>query len=235
MVSVSELMDSIPGVSEVTLRRDLLRLSEENKLIRTYGGARVVNDMNNYQEEEFQKRLVQNAEEKRLIAAKAVGLIKENEKIFLDSGSTCTFIAKQIPNEPYDITTTGLSCAIELLKLSAPQITMVGGNVYKDSCSVNGDICVTQIENSFWHTSFIGVMGFVPGRGFMTSVSGDYILKRKVVQQSEKVVVVMDHTKVGNWGTHLIARLPEIYAVISDGELPRTVVEELKRNGIQVL
>lgn len=234
-VSIADLKEHIPDASEVTFRRDLLLLSEENKLIRTYGGAKSVDMMLHYQEDEFQKRLVQNAEDKRVIAMKAVELMSECDRLFLDSGSTCTFIAKSMPDRNYDVTTTGLSCAIELSKLAQPTVTMVGGTIYKDSCSVNGDICVAQLENNFFKLAFIGVMGYVPGHGFMTSVAGDHILKRKVVQQSQKVVVVMDHTKVGNWGTHLVASLPEIYAVISDGQLPQPVVDEFKRKNILVL
>lgn len=234
-ITINDLKESIPNVSEVTFRRDLLRLSEENKLIRTYGGARAVDMINIFQEEEFKQRLGQNADSKRTIAAKAITLLGDNDRIYLDSGSTCTFIAMQMEDKPYDITTNGLTCAMELARLTQPRITMVGGNIYKGSYSTTGDVSTSQIENQFWDIAFIGTMGYVSGKGFMSSVVDDHVFKRRIVHNSKKVVIVMDHTKVGKWGTHLIAKLPEVYAVISDNELPKEMIEEFKKQNILVL
>ena len=234
-ITINDLKDCIPNVSEVTFRRDLVRLSEENKLIRTYGGARAIDMINIFQEEEFKQRLVQSADCKRTIATKAVTLLEKNDRIFLDSGSTCTFIAMQMEDKPYDITTNGLTCAMELARLTQPRITMVGGNIYKGSYSTAGDIGTSQIENQFWDIAFIGTMGYVSEKGFMSSVVDDYVLKRRIVKNSKKVVIVMDHTKIGKWGTHLIAKPSEVYAVISDEELPKTVAEEFQKQNILVL
>lgn len=234
-ITLNQLKAYIPSVSEVTLRRDLLRLSEENKLIRTYGGARTVDMINIFQEEGFKQRFAQNTEQKRTIAAKAVTLLGENDRVFLDSGSTCTFIAMQMEDKTYDITTNGLTCAMELVKLSNPKITMVGGNIYKGSYSVHGDVSVAQIEDQFWDIAFIGATGYVSDKGFMSSVTDDHILKRRIVKNSKKVVIVIDHSKIGKWGTHLIAKLPEVHAVISDDNLPEDIAEELTKHNILVL
>ena len=235
MVTIVELKECMPNVSEMTFRRDLFKLAEENKLIRVYGGAKSIDLMNVYMEEGFKHRLVQKSEEKKVIAEKVSHLVKETDRIYLDSGSTCTYIAMNLEDKEYDITTNGLTCAMELVRLPKVKITMVGGSVYGGSFSTKGDISVVQVENQFWDIAFVGTIGYVPGIGFMSSVLDDYVLKRKIVQNSKKVVIVMDHTKVGKRGTHLIAKIPEVYAVVSDDELPKDIIEDLKSQNIIVM
>ena len=60
----------------------------------------------------YLKRTTRNADEKKIIAEKAVSLVQENTTIFLDSGSTCTEFARHMPDGPYMIFTTSLSGAL---------------------------------------------------------------------------------------------------------------------------
>lgn len=235
-LSIEEMKQDIPDVSDITLRRDLQSLDFQKKLIRVHGGAKSINMLAGYDHEDiFQNRLSQNIEEKNLIADKAAKLVPEHGIIYLDSGSTCTFFAMKMPDMPYTVYSNGLSCVTQLMQLEKPQIVIIGGNVLKESSSVNGDIATTQVEHVYFDIAFIGASGYIPGRGFMSSVSNDYVIKRKIVMQSHKIVVLIDHTKVDQWGTHLVADLDEVFAVVSDGKLPNSIVEEMRSKGILVL
>ena len=99
-VSVAELSAAL-DVSESTVRRKLAELEGKGLISRTHGGARMI-DTNN-SSFTFSLRIHKNAFEKKLIALKAVKLIKEGDVIFLD-GSTSTYFLAEYLNEFKNVT-----------------------------------------------------------------------------------------------------------------------------------
>ena len=75
-LSLTQLCEAFPDVSEMTLRRDLLKLEQENRLIRVRGGAMSVNEVKKVSGEEYTKKTVINTDQKRTIARKAAALIE---------------------------------------------------------------------------------------------------------------------------------------------------------------
>ena len=86
-ISVEEITKTL-YVSPSSVRRSLRVLEEKGLIKRTHGGATII-DANNLTPS-FTFRTHQNVFEKKLIALKAIKLIKEGDVIFLD-GSTSTF------------------------------------------------------------------------------------------------------------------------------------------------
>ena len=69
-------------VTEMTIRRDLKELEDYGHLTRIHGGAKL-KPKNFYQEDNFNKKISVNVDEKKEIARKVAGLIKNNETIFI--------------------------------------------------------------------------------------------------------------------------------------------------------
>ncbi|MBO5486415.1 MAG: DeoR/GlpR transcriptional regulator, partial [Eubacterium sp.] len=85
-VTVQELTEHLQA-SESTIRRDLSLLDEEGKLNRVHGGATAVNTYYTRDVEvEYRKNI--NREEKTEIARYAASLIKPNDLVYLDAGTT---------------------------------------------------------------------------------------------------------------------------------------------------
>ena len=124
-VSFSQLKEKFPTVSEMTLRTDLKILDQNQQLVRIHGGAKSLVEV--VGTEDFLKlRFVKNTEDKKIIAHKAKQLIKGNQTIFLDSGSTTTMLATEFEDKPNVIMTSGLTCAMELAKLKESRVVMLG-------------------------------------------------------------------------------------------------------------
>ena len=102
-VSYDELAALMPNYSEMTLRRDLCALENEGLIIRVRGGAVSLNELSKKTEEQFSARVGFNIGEKKEIAAKAIELIDATNSLFVDSGSTTLYFAKQLPNINYFI------------------------------------------------------------------------------------------------------------------------------------
>ncbi|MCI8663302.1 MAG: DeoR/GlpR transcriptional regulator [Hungatella sp.] len=233
-VSFSQLKDEFPNVSEMTLRTDLRLLDEAKRIVRIHGGAKsvqVVIGTDDY----LSKRSVRNISEKQRIAEKAVGLIRPDTTIFLDSGSTATIAARLFPDQSNLIYTTGLSCATELANLSKPVVMIPGGTLNRYSQSVCGIGAVKELKRVNFSQTFLGVTSYSSGTGFTCGSNDEAILKETAIRQSDQTIVLMDSSKVGVKGTFNICGLDRVDMVISDGNLPEEFLEECRRFQVKVL
>ena len=89
-VSVSELTAEF-GVSLVTVRQDLKKLEDQGVLKRTHGGAVAVD--NGY---DTSTRMWNNYEKKQRIVQRAAGLVSDGETIIIETGSTCSLLAREL-------------------------------------------------------------------------------------------------------------------------------------------
>ena len=138
-ITFAQLKSAFPNVSEMTLRTDLKHLNESGRIVRVHGGARSAEIVAGA-EDFFSKRVQRNREQKQAIAKKAITLLQTHRTVFLDSGSTATQFARSIPDNAYEIFTTGLSCAIELASLTRPTIHLIGGTMNRYGLNVQGSL-----------------------------------------------------------------------------------------------
>ena len=233
-VSFSGLKQAFPNVSEMTLRNDLKYLDAQHQIVRVHGGARSVR-MVVGTDDLFARRAARNPEEKKLIAQKALGLLKPQTAVFLDSGSTAIIMATQFPDESFLLFTTGINCAMELSRLEQPTTYLLGGKLNRTNLSVHGQSTVQEIENLNFNIFFLGTTGFSRENGFNSAVEAEAHLKRAVIKRAEKVVVLMDSQKVGIVSPFTFARLKDVDVVVSDGGLDEETIAMFEANGIQVL
>ena len=85
--SIQELMDAL-NISESTVRRDLAVLDEQGRIQKVRGGAMVVGDAYSTKEDSVTQKKDKNLAEKREIAKYAASLIKEDDFVYLDAGTT---------------------------------------------------------------------------------------------------------------------------------------------------
>lgn len=236
-MSFAEIKAALPEVSDMTVRRDLELLGQNNRIVRVFGGAKSVDFLVGATEAGYAKRSIEQADSKALIAQKAVALLQEDTAVFVGSGTTTAQFARVFPNGKYFVTTTGLNCAMELSALPDISLMMLGGSVNKNSFCVNGTIADKMIGDMHFNIAFLGVGGYLPGKGFTTSVIEDYILRQSIVKNSNMAAILMDSTKYGRSGvsTFTFATPEMIHYVITDDKLPEKAREELMSHGITVL
>lgn len=234
-VHFNTIKEQLSDISEMTLRRDLEYLNKHNKIVRVLGGAKSIKCLINAAEPAYSIRSVENMENKALIAKKALTLIHPNTAIFLGSGTTVSQLAKIIPNGHYFIATTGSNCIADLSAIDGASILMLGGMVNKNSFSVYGSIPVEMLKSMNFSIAFLGVSGYIPGKGFCTSIAEDCIMLKQVISCSEKVAILMDSSKVGHSGFCTFATSSSVDYVVSDGGLDSAVVSELQEGGVSIL
>ena len=76
-LTLEQLEEYFPNVSQMTLRRDLFQLEEEGKIIRVRGGAMSVKEVQKASGEPYTKKATIHTDEKIEIAQKAAVLVDE--------------------------------------------------------------------------------------------------------------------------------------------------------------
>lgn len=246
-VRVAEL-SKILNVTEATIRSDLNKLEKEGKLIRNHGGALSLQFTNqDWLKSEFQLKKTEEqlsphperyrmySEEKAKIAKKALEIIKPHDKIILDASSTTFYIAKAIPDDfPLTVLTNSVNVVVELTKKQQVEVISAGGTLSKNSMSYIGPVAESTIDIYNVDKAFLSCKGIHFESGITESNELQVLVKRKMMNAAEKVILLADHSKFGLKHFIHLAKIPEIDLFISDDALEEQYVKEFKNRGIQI-
>ena len=135
-VTLQELKDKLE-TSESTIRRDLNALDLQGKLVKVFGGAVALEpeDMDS-RDEQVSKREEKNLEEKKQIARYAASMIKEDDFVYLDAGTTTGCMIEYLENKGAIFVTNAPSHAEKLTKKGI-DVILIGGRL-KQSTEICG-------------------------------------------------------------------------------------------------
>lgn len=228
-VTVKEL-SLIMEVSEVTIRKDLSALEDEGLIKRTHGGVAQINS------NEIEKRLHFRYEEKLRIVNKATELIEEGDTILVEAGSTNTLLAREISRmKKINIITNSLYIAEMLKENENAKITLLGGELQKDSEAMVGPITKLCLNQLYVDKAFIGMDGFSEKLGF---TCGDFLraeIGKEMASRAKNVVVLAEASKFENVGVTSIVKLDEVSTVVTDQGIQKERLEILKKYKIEVI
>ena len=213
-VTVQELTEHLQA-SESTIRRDLSLLDEERKLNKVHGGATAVNAY--YAKDlavDYRKSL--NREEKAEIAKYAASLIRPNDLVYLDAGTTTEWVIDFLTEKNAVYVTNAIGHAKRLVEIGC-EAHILGGKIKLTTEAVVGIETISELEKYNFTIGFIGANGVSRRAGFSTPDMEEAMVKRKAVMQCRKPYVVADSTKLNQ-----ISQVT--FAGIEDAELITTEV-----------
>jgi DeoR family glycerol-3-phosphate regulon repressor len=224
-VTVSDLAQQL-SVSEMTVRRDLVELEKDGKLIRTHGGAvkpdrapaMPVSESADSEVPTFETRLVRNEHLKRRIASAAVDLAAGARSIALDVGTTTYFVSETLAVRPHTKIFTNSSRSAAHLAGRGAEIYLAGGRIRGEEMSTSGSSAVSQFESLWFDVAFVGVSGLTP-EGIFDYSFEETDMKRIYLSRASRRVVLCDSTKFNNMSLVYVAALTEFNTLICD-EMP---------------
>ena len=214
-LSVAELLDRF-DVSIATIRRDLSGLQKEGLIKRTRGGAilekRSLVDLS-YQERE--RKFIQS---KIRIAEKAVEYIEAGDRIFFNDGTTIMQIAKQLAKKDISISvmTNSIKVADILLFNKNIDVILIGGDIREFSYASSGPLAELMIDSLNANKAIIGADAFHPERGVSIHPIAEASLSRKMISNSDKVIVVGDSSKMGSIASVTVCKWEQVDVFITD-------------------
>jgi DeoR family glycerol-3-phosphate regulon repressor len=170
--TITELAE-VFAVSDETIRRDIKPLISEGVLLKVHGGVMLPDRLD---EPPFQRRMQENLEAKRVIAARVCDLVRDGDSLILDGGTTCVHIANALcARSRLTVVTNSAEIARTLAPRNDNRVFIAGGELRADDAAA------------------------VDAQGrFMDAQPDDVSYSLAAFAQAERRVVVADHAKFGH-------------------------------------
>ena len=234
-LSLEQLEEYFPNVSQMTLRRDLFQLEEEGKIIRIRGGAMSVREVQKSSGEPYVKKTTIHTDEKIVIAQKAASLIDEGSSIFIDGGTTALYLAKEMPDRYCNVFTNGLAVATELAKKKNVVVNLLGGQLIKENLSTASSFSSLYFTDTNFELAIISAAAFTPENGFSCSSQIEAELLRVICKKAKFLYMMLDSSKIGKIKPYTFARAEDINVLITDDEFPAGLKDQFKAMDIVVI
>src|SRR6187455_1792369 len=234
-VTVEELVSRF-GVSAVTVRGDLDALSQSGAVVRSHGGA--LKRVGALQDVPINVKETLHHGEKVRIGHAAAQLIRDNEIVMLDSGTTTAEVARHIKFlklKSLTVITNALNIAMELANLPHLRVIMIGGILRQMSYSLVGPHAEHTLKGLNADRLFLGVDGLDPEIGLSTPDVLEAQLNASMIRVSREVIVVADSTKFARRSLSVIAGLDTVHKVITDDRVSPEMVAALESHNIEVV
>lgn len=154
-VHTEELARSLE-VSADTVRRDLIELEKEGKLLRVHGGAIAVDFHTPFQPQEVYAK-----KEKIQIARKALTLIKDGMTLLVGGGTVMLELARMIPEHLRGtLFTVSPLVALEVTQRSSIDVILLAGRLSRDSYICTGASVISQLAEIRADLCMMGTNGF---------------------------------------------------------------------------
>ena len=222
-------------VTMETVRRDLEELENQGLLRRVYGGA--IEGRVYEPEPSYDSRIISRLDEKQAIARKTAALIDDGESIYLDGGTTVLEVARELAESGKTLTvvTNALPVAEALLKGENIEVIILGGVVSKGESVVNRVLDPAIINAFNFQKTIIGVASISPSQGVTDYNLDVSMLKKRLMERSDKVIFVADHSKFNKRVRYTVAEYHDIDVIVTDKKTSPEDIDACKKAGIEVI
>lgn len=223
LVTVEELVQAL-SVSAATIRRDLIKLDETGVISRTHGGV-TLNRFIPVQPTTSEKNQ-RNLREKRAIAKAAARLIEPGSTVLLDAGTTMLELARELTHMPLRVITSDLHIALFLSEFKQIEVTIVGGRIDDSSQSCIGEHGRVLLRSIYPDIAFISCNSWSLEKGITTPTEEKAGLKRDLITNATRSVMLADSSKYGKWSLFRVAQIDELTDIITDNQLPLDIQQK---------
>jgi len=232
-VEVGTLADALAVTAE-TIRRDLTTLERAGVLRRVHGGAIPVERIG------FEPALAARdsvlIEDKERIAKAALAEIPAEGAIILDAGTTTARLAEALPsdreltvvvNSPVIATILGTRANLNVL--------LLGGRLRGRTLATVDDWALRPLADLYVDVAFLGTNGCSVERGLTTPDPAEAAVKAAMIRAARRVVLLADHTKLGNDYLARFGSVSDLDLLITDIGVDDELAGDVEAAGARVV
>jgi len=211
-IEVDEIC-ALLGISRDTARRDIIKLEQQGSILRTRGGAilpPISKEMLNYEQ-----RMQQSLPSKKTIGQLASTLIHDGDYLYMDASTTVRHTVEFMTSKMNAVVTNSIDTAGVLTQKEGMRIHLLGGLLYNEQRFVYGQRAIDMLADFQIEKAFLGTCG-ISSDGLSTFFEEESYLIRQIIQRSEQVIILADHSKFGKKLFHRIADLKDIDIIVTD-------------------
>lgn len=225
---LSEMLD----VSPSTVRRDLTVLESKGTVRRTHGGARAVSPKSD--EFAFATRDTHQMDEKEAIGRACAELLRPNQSLILDAGTTVYHVARHLDSKSPQVITNSLPVANLLASNPRVEVLVSGGMIYPRLGVLVGPLAVEAFSRlhadvAIMSSGGITLEGITNSHGLLIDI------QRAMIAAAQRVIFCLDHSKFDRRSVSFLCGLEEVDVVVTDRLAPGPLLDGLRTRGIEVI
>ncbi|MEQ8534457.1 MAG: DeoR/GlpR family DNA-binding transcription regulator [Imperialibacter sp.] len=228
-LSVKELADLFE-TSDITIRRDLIALSEKGLLVRTHGGA-MLPERTSFHQKESRSNAA-----KEYIGKLAASYVKAGDVIFMDCGSTVFQMCKHLRRlEKLTIITNSLPVVTELLGQPGFTINLAGGEIDAGRKAVHGSVALEHMARYKADKAFVGADGFSLANGLSASGEKEASMTMAMASRAKETYLLCDATKLEK-DSYLQFAAPSLFDfLVTDKSVTTDIINKYRKAGIRLV
>ena len=205
-------------VSSETIRRNLKPLIESGALVRFHGG---IMDPDRVEDPPFQRRMQVNKDAKKKVAALIASIVKDEDSLILDNGTTTTYVAEALSHHSrLTIITNSAEIACRLSSRNSNRVFIAGGEISGDDAAAFGPSTIEFVQQFEVKYAFISASG-INNRGELVDFNlFEAEFSRAAMKQAQETWVIVDQSKFGRSAPVKVCELRAIDTIVSDAPLP---------------
>ena len=162
----------------------------------------------------------ENAEAKSRIARAAVNFVPDGAIVFIDSGTTSCFIAKQlVERRSLTVITNSLRVASDLGGINDNRLFLAAGQMDYEYQSFSDHHAQQYVSGFTPHLAILSVGAIDLRNGLMDFHPGEAAMSRIAYATSQRVLLGADSSKFGRFGLMHTAALSEVDVLITEKPL----------------
>lgn len=226
------------NVTNETVRKTLIKLEEEGKIIRTYGGAFIDEGVQNEVHADIRETIF--TKEKEKIGKCCVSMIHPGDTIFIDESTTCCAIAREIKSiNDLTVFTNSLKVFHILEDCENIKLMLAGGQFDKRNGCFVGNETIDFLENYYFDKCFVSCRGVDLDIGVTDGSEKNGQIRKCAIKQSGQKILVVNKTKLNLKKYYKICGLERIDKFVIDdfdGDDQKKKWEEyLKENSVELI
>lgn len=232
-VRVSDL-GSMLGVSEITVRRDLEKLSSEGLVHRQFGTASLNMESDSVPqlfEDKNHVRLFQ----KQAIARYIADMVKDGDTVFLNGGTTTMEVLRLIKGKNIVIVTNNaLACTV--MQNCRASLISTGGEYNPHNQSYTGAMASALIQRINATLCVLGINGITADSGITSSNYLETLINEEMIKRCQgKCIVAADSSKIGKIYKFCTSPISSIDLLVTDSGIMPEQLERFKQTGMEVV
>ena len=234
--SIQELARRLE-VSTMTIRRSLKDLPQSPEIRLVRGMLLKTGNTANLSSSDYSliSAFTINSDRKARIARRALSYLCPQDNILIDTGSTCEYFVRVIPEE-FEINAFCFSLNIlnYLIRLRKCRTTIAGGVYHESSMLFESREGIELLRKNRTNKAFISASGVNLELGITCSDDFERELKKDALLAAEKSFLLVDSSKFGKVGSIHFAEIEDFDVIITDADIPKDVAEKIKERGVQI-
>ena len=218
-VSVTELMELLDA-SESTVRRDLNQMDKLGLIKKVHGGALTLDNDIETEEKEVSEKINLNTDAKREIAKYAACLVKDNDVVYLDAGTTTGMMIPYLKNTKATYITNCVTHAKNLSK-DGHVVYVTGGTLKSKTEALVGSDTYHYLEKLNFTIGFFGTNGISVEEGLTTPDPQEGQIKEIAYKKCKEKYVLADPSKFNKICTISFASIEKGF-IVSNSNIPET-------------